>query len=209
MDAKINWSGEVISVQPRISLTRSFDERTHTYQGYTLRIRGLVDTEQREFAVGVGPATHAKHEFRVGDCVSGQAVPVADPETETVDFYKASAIQMLARGPDSPTTAPPFHGIPPSLEAYRQRGHLRLDARTYVAKCTTCLWGCEMAVDMIIDQWKPNLRRYRRETFCYGPKSCPLYNAGLTRKVPGRNGMSWEEEDWVDQEATAHREPHE
>jgi hypothetical protein len=66
-----------------------------------------------------------------------------------------------------------------------------------------------MAVDMIVDQWKPGQRRYRTETFCYGPKSCRIYRAGPTRKVPGRRGMSWEEEDWVDDDATAHREPDE
>jgi hypothetical protein len=69
------------------------------------------------------------------------------------------------------------------------------------------MWGCEMAVEMIVDQWNPSVRRYRRETFCYGPKSCPVYSAGPTRKVPGRKGMSWEEEDWVDEDATAHRGP--
>jgi hypothetical protein len=64
-----------------------------------------------------------------------------------------------------------------------------------------------MAVEMIIDQWNPSNVRYRREPFCYGPKSCVFYKAGPTRKVPGRRGMSWEEEDWVDDEATAHRGP--
>jgi hypothetical protein len=49
----------------------------------------------------------------------------------------------------------------------------------------------------------------RFETFCYGPKSCALYRAGATRKVPGRKGMSWEEEDWVDEDATEHRGPDE
>ena len=62
-----------------------------------------------------------------------------------------------------------------------------------------------MPVEMIIDQWNPSQKRYRFETFCYGPKSCILYAAGPTRKVPGRRGMSWEEEDWVDEDATAHR----
>lgn len=74
-------------------------------------------------------------------------------------------------------------------------------------KCTTCIWGCEMAVEMIIDHWNPSVRRSRRETFCYGPKSCPSYKAGPTRQVPGRKGMTWEEEDWVDEDATAHRGP--
>ena len=47
--------------------------------------------------------------------------------------------------------------------------------------------------------------RWRRETFCYGSKSCAVYTAGPKRKVPGRKGMSWTEDDWSDEEATAHR----
>jgi hypothetical protein len=66
-----------------------------------------------------------------------------------------------------------------------------------------------MAVEMIIDQWNPTRRRHRQETFCYGPLSCSIYRAGATRKVPGRNGMSWEEEDWVDEQEVAHRTPDE
>jgi hypothetical protein len=62
-----------------------------------------------------------------------------------------------------------------------------------------------MAVEMIIDQWNQSQRRYRTETFCYGPKSCPSYKAGPRRKVPGRKGMTYIEEDWVDEDATAHR----
>jgi len=31
------------------------------------------------------------------------------------------------------------------------------------------------------------------------------YKAGPTRKVPGRKGMSFEVEDWIDEEATSHR----
>jgi hypothetical protein len=37
--------------------------------------------------------------------------------------------------------------------------------------------------------------------------SCPFYQSGPTRKVPGRKGMSYTEEDWVDVDATAHRGP--
>jgi hypothetical protein len=63
-----------------------------------------------------------------------------------------------------------------------------------------------MPVEIIIDHWNPGKRKYRFETFCYGPLSCKLYAAGPVRKVPGRNGMVYEEEDWVDEEATGHRE---
>jgi hypothetical protein len=62
-----------------------------------------------------------------------------------------------------------------------------------------------MPVEIIIDQWNTSQKRYRFESFCYGPKSCSLYRAGRTRIVPGRKGMVWEEEDWVDEQDTAHR----
>ena len=124
---------------------------------------------------------------------------------EPVDFYKASGLKVIERATKEAPPPPPWLGAPPELTAYRERGHRRLAARTYETKCLTCIWGCRMPVEMIIDQWNPSQRRYRFETFCYGPKSCVLYAAGPTRKVPGRRGMSWQEEDWVDEDATAHR----
>jgi hypothetical protein len=194
-------------VQPRIRLTRSFDQRHHSYLGYVLVVRGAVAGEAREFTIGIGKSAQVKHAFRAGDEVSGQALAVANPEMEPVAFYKVSALKVLARAAPALASPPPWLGVPPSLETYRGRGHRRLDARTYEAKCRACLWGCRMPVEMIIDQWKPDVREHRFETFCYGPKSCPAYRAGPTRKVPGRKGMQWEEEDWVDEEATAQREP--
>jgi hypothetical protein len=49
------------------------------------------------------------------------------------------------------------------------------------------------------------VRRYRTEAFCYGPRSCALYRSGPARKVPGRRGMTYTEEGWMDDEATSHR----
>ncbi|HUU45922.1 MAG TPA: hypothetical protein VM118_09330 [Acidobacteriota bacterium] len=207
MSQKMEWQGELVSVQARIRLWRSFDQRSHSYLGYVFRVRGTTDGEQREFGVAVGPSAHEKHQFRIGNQASGFCVPVADPRLETAEFYRASGLTIVARGEQSAGKPPPFLGIPPPLEEYRARGHRRLAARRYRSKCTTCIWGCEMAVEMIIDQWNPSVRRYRRETFCYGPKSCRLYAAGPTRKVPGRSGMSWEEENWIDEEVTSHRGP--
>ena len=105
---------------------------------------------------------------------------------------------------------PPWCGVPPPLAVYRERGHRRLAARTFNEKCCSCIWGCRMPVELIIDQWNPSRRRYRTETFCYGPLSCLLYQAGPARTVPGRHrGMIYTEEDCVDDEATSHRRPEE
>ena len=202
---KIPFKGLIITVQPRIRLIRSFDERSHNYLGYSLFIRGVVDDTEREFSVGIGKAAQQKHQFCIGDEVTGECVPVEDEMLEPVEFYKASKLKKTGYIINGPT-APPWEIIPPDLEAYRQRGHRRLSAQTYAKKCTTCIWGCRMPVEIIIDNWNPGKRKYRFETFCYGPLSCKLYKAGPTRKVEGRNGMVYEEEDWVDEDATGHRE---
>ena len=203
---RLPWIGTIISVQPRIRLTRSFDERSHTYQGYTLTIDGTLGGEAGHYLVGIGKAAQAKDNFRVGDKVSGESEPVADPRMETAGYYKTAKLKLITRAPEADNMPPPWIEAPPGLEVFRQRGHRRLSAKVFEAKCSACIWGCRMPVEMIIDQWNPSKRKYRFETFCYGPKSCRFYKAGPTRKVPGRKGMSWEEEDWVDEDATSHRD---
>jgi hypothetical protein len=205
--AKISWSGRLLAVQPRIRLLRSFDQRNHNYLGYVLHVSGLADGLEREFLVGIGKAAQVKYQFKACDVVRGEACPVADNRTEVVEFYKTSKLELIEQASPSSSLPPPWTGIPPELEIYRQRGHRRLDPRTYDTHCKKCIWGCLMPVEMIIDQWKPDKIQYQTETFCYGPKSCSLYKAGPTRKVPGRKGMTWEEEDWVDEQAVAHRGP--
>ena len=202
---KLSWSGILQGVQPRIDLGRSFDQRFHSYLGYLLVVDGHVGGERNKFTVRIGPAAQAKHEFRAGDRVSGVAHAAPDPEREVADLYKASALELLERPPAAQHTPPPWLGIAPALDVYREHGHRRLDARAYDASCRNCRWGCLMAVEMIVDQWNPSVVRRRFETFCYGPKSCALYRAGPKRKVPGRKGMSYTEEDWVDEDATSGR----
>jgi len=172
---KVAWSGRLVSVQPRIRLSRSFDERYHSYLGYVLHLNGTLDGQSGESLIAVGKGAHERYSFRIGMELSGVSVPVNDSRLETAGFY----------------------------------GHRRLDPRTYQSKCFTCIWGCHMPVEIILDQWNPAEKKYRFETFCYGPKSCRLYRAGATRKVPGRRGMTWEEEDWIDDEVTSHRGPDE
>jgi hypothetical protein len=163
---------------PLLRLMRSFDQRNHSYQGFALRIRGTIGDDEREFLVGIGQAAQAKHKFQAGDVLSGRAEPVADPKMEPVEFYKASGMKVIERAGEEGPSPPPWLGVPPELPVYRERGHRRLDTKTYTSRCSTCIWGCRMPVEMIIDQWNPSQKRYRFETFCYGPKSCALYRPG-------------------------------
>ena len=204
---KVEWSDRVVSVQPRIRLLRSFDERPHGYQGFVLTVEGACGGEEGRFAIAIGEAAQTKHRFEVGMEVSGWSVPVPDPRLETAGYYKTSKLKVVGRPAEASAAGPPFLGAPPELQVYRARGHRRLDARTYATKCATCIWDCRMPVEITVDHWNPSKKKYRFETFCYGPKSCSLYRAGPKPKVPGRKGMSYTEEDWVDEDATAHRGP--
>ncbi len=208
MSRKLKWKGKLVSVQPRIRLHRSYDERWHDYSGYVLYVDGEIDGEARSFSVGVGKSVREKHQPSAGDQVEGQCLPVADPRKETAEYYRVSGFRVIERGSGT-KEPPPWHGCPPELSVYRERGHRRLDKQTWKTQCRECIWGCLMPVELILDNWNPSKVRYREETFCYGPKSCPRYRAGPTRKVPGRNGQKYEEEDWVDEEAVAHRGPDE
>ena len=64
MSEKTDWQGTLISIQPRIRLLRSFDQRSHSYLGYALRIQGTIGDDDREFTVGIGKAAQVKHQFR-------------------------------------------------------------------------------------------------------------------------------------------------
>ena len=74
---KLQFKGTIQSIQPRIRLTRSFDESSHSYLGYTLKIKGIIDDAGRDFSIGIGKVAHAKHQFKAGDEVSGECLPVA------------------------------------------------------------------------------------------------------------------------------------
>jgi hypothetical protein len=212
---KLSFKGIITSIQPRIRLTRSFDEASHTYLGYAIKIAGTIDNQetissnQNIFSIGIGKAAQAKHQFKVNDIISGECLPVPDPDMEPVDYYKVSKLAKVAEGEQGSISAP-WELVPPELEVYRERGHRRLAARTYDTKCYSCMWGCRMPVEIIVDNWNPRgKRKYRFETFCYGPLSCKVYKAGPNRKVEGRNRMVYVEEDWVDVMMTEHRDPDE
>jgi hypothetical protein len=198
----VAFQGEVVAVKARIRLVRSFDQISHQYQGYILCL-ALPDPKSREILrVAIGAATYEKHQFHIGDIVSGRAQPVPDPKREWANLHKASGIRMDRRGPpEQQRPADPEGGIAPPLDVYRAQGHRRLDPHTCVTKCGRCPWGLTMVTEIIIDQWNPSKKRWRLEPHCYGPRDCPWYRAGAARKVPGRKSwMVWIDDD-VEREA--------
>lgn len=154
---KLSFSGQITSIQPRIRLTRSFDEVSHTYLGYAIKITGTIDDEETTFSIGIGKAAQSKFNFKVNDIISGVCLPVPDPDMEPVDYYKVSKLAKVAEGKQG-SLSTPWELVAPELEVFRD-----------------------------------------------GPLSCKLYKAGPNRRVEGRGGMVYVEEDWVDEANVAHR----
>ena len=96
---KVKVEGRLIAVQPRIRLLRSFDQRQHNYAGYALLMEGVPKSQEPPVWIGVGPAAHAKFGFCAGGSFSAEVEPVANPELEAVDYYKATKIRYTPAGP--------------------------------------------------------------------------------------------------------------
>lgn len=191
----MSFAGTIAAVKPRIRLHRSFDQIWHSYEGYVLVL-------EDGWRVAVGPTTHAKHRFRIGDVIEGESEPVPDPRAEWAEQYKVSRLRVRSRGPEAEERpADPDGGLAPPLDEYRTRGHRRLDPRTYERSCRACPFGAVMPTEIILDQWQPEKKKWRLETHCYGPRDCPGYRAGRPRSVPGRKpGMVFIDDD-VEREA--------
>lgn len=198
MADKLGFEGTITAVKARIRLLRSFDQVAHAYLGYTLVMDGLVDDKQwKDLRVAVGQRAHEKNRFRIGDRISGEAVPIERPNREWADLYKVSRLEVMSRGdPSEDRPADIKGGIAPALPVYRERGHRKLDLRTYETKCRQCPWGIMMATEITLDQWNPLRKKYRYETHRYGPRDCHNYKAGRARVVPGRKpGMVWSDDE--------------
>lgn len=78
---------------------------------------------------------------------------MADEETEWASQYKVSELWFLGRDPEEQDVpANPDGGIAPPLPDYRERGHRRLDKKTFEENCKRCPFGLVMPTEIIIGQ---------------------------------------------------------
>lgn len=204
---RFSWTGVVQAIQPWIEMTRSYNKRQCSYIGYALRLDATWKGRSGLLLVRVGKAAHLKHQFHAGLQLNGSSVGYRDIGLESPVLYKTTGIRVLDSCAAARPGGPPFVGVPPNLAVYHERGYRRLDDSAYWRRCEDCMWASRMPVTLIVDDWNPIYREYRAETFCFGPKACPFYQAGEIRTAPGRNGKVYEEFNWVDEDATSHRGP--
>jgi len=86
---------------------------------------------------------------------------------------------------------------------YERRGARMLSASSYKGKCFQCVWATMSAVEIEYD-WGVS-KKYRFESFCYGPKSCGLYKMGRPRAVPYKGEGPFYDDGGRDERCTENR----
>jgi len=205
---KIKWQGTLVSIQPRTTVWRYvLDNRTHSHIGYNLFLDGKCNGEDVRFSVAISEKQQQKGEFRTGDVLSGTAWTKMYSVTDYADYYRSGLLKRIcATPPAHDTTTPPWKIAPPDLDTYSYRGARMLSLSCWKGKCFECVWANMAAVEIEYD-WGVS-KKYRFESFCYGPKSCKLYKMGKPRSVPYKGrGISYDE-GWLDDICTENRGYH-
>ncbi len=203
---RVAWQGRILAVQCRAWVWRyKLDNRTHHHLGFNLWINGDVDGKKGKFIVAVSDKQHGKMQFKIGDLIKGTAWPCIKAKHEIADYYRAGGFKRLEDGEDDPDAAVfPFVGPPPPLDVFAERGARMLDPKRWRKDCFVCMWANKSAVEIEYDFGKT--KRYRKETFCYGPKFCPFYDMGPARPVHYCDSpIPHMDEGWMDENCTSGR----
>jgi hypothetical protein len=201
---KIEWSGTIVSIQPRTTVWRyRLDNRTHYHNGYNLFLNGESNSTKATFAVAISEKQQQKLEFAIGDEVKGTAWTKMYEVSDYADYYRAGGLKILKCAEKKETVPPPFIMPPPDMATYEWRGARMLSQSSYKSKCFQCVWATMSAVEIEYN-WGVS-KKYRFESFCYGPKSCKLYKMGKPRAVPYKDSGSNYDEGWLDDICTENR----
>ena len=204
---KIEWSGTVVSIQPRTRVWRYLtDNRTHYHIGYNLFLEGCADGVDRPFVVAISEKQQQSGEYGIGDVIKGTAWTKMYPEREFANFYRAGALKHIRHADTAtPISPPPWIMLPPDMATYEYRGARMLSKSLWKGKCFQCVWATMSNVEIIWD-FDRKISKYRFESFCYGPKSCKYYKMGRARSVSYKSMGTSLDEGWLDDICTEGRD---
>jgi len=200
---KIQWSGELVSIQPRTRVWRYLlDNRTHYHLGFTLF---FLSEEGNSFSVAISEKQQMKYEFSIGDVIQGSAWTKLYPEREFADYYRAGALKILKKSEKVMDTQCPWTGSVPEMAVYEERGARMLSKSLWKGTCFRCYYATMSNVEI---QWDfdRDIKKYRFESFCYGPKSCKYYKPGPARSVPYKDRGPALDIGWLDDLCTQSRD---
>lgn len=201
---KIGWNGTIMSIQPRTTVWRyRLDNRTHYHRGYNIFLDGEANGNKKQFSVAISEKQQIKLVFRIGDEVKGTAWTKMYVVSDYADYYRAGGLKITKKAEQINTTPPPYLIEPPDMATYEWRGARMLSASCYKGKCFQCVYATMSAVEIEYN-WGVS-KKYRFESFCYGPKSCKYYKMGKPRAVPYKDSDSVFDEGWMDDLCTERR----
>lgn len=203
---KIKWEGTIRSIQPRTRVWRYITHnRTHFHVGYNIFFAGKSEEGLTEFSIAISEKQQQKGNFQIGDRLKGTAWTKRYPKREFADYYRAGSLKILQRDEKPIRKTCPWTGRVPEMDTYEKRGARMLSKSLWKGKCFTCYWATMSNVEI---QWDfdRNIKRYRFESFCYGPKSCKNYKMGRSRSVPYKNRDSATDDGWLDAICTENRD---
>ena len=104
---KIEWEGEVVSVQPRSTVWRYLVEnRTHRECGFNVFLKGEVSgddpkggSDLYDFCVAFSDKQVSKLQIHIGDVLKGTAWTKKNPETEFADYYRVGGVKKIKEKP--------------------------------------------------------------------------------------------------------------
>ena len=104
LEGKVVWSGVITAVQPRIRLTRSFDERSHAYLGYLLRIQGSIDMRptvsfESASVQELTPSTNFESAIRWRELDFEQGIHSSKPLMSTESASSRSCAEVMTQIP--------------------------------------------------------------------------------------------------------------
>lgn len=165
--------------------------------------------EKYDFCVAISEKQQESLKTHIGDELKGTGWTVKYPEREFADIYRAGSMKKIRETENIPAVpkiiwdqkpdpftiervprvesfrypGPPYTFQPPVLNVYGWRGARLLSKVSWKGKCFQCVWA-NMANVIVEYDFDRNVMKYRFETFCYGPLSCPYYRMGPGRAVP-------------------------
>ena len=209
INSKIVWQGTVKSIQPRTRVWRYVtDNRTHYHLGYNLFLENTSNDNgiSNKFSVAISEKQQLKNLFQIGDIIQGTAWEKKYQKREFADYYRAGSLKILKKHDENIfSMPPPWEMSLPFMDVYEQRGARILSLSRWKTKCFTCVWANMANVEIQLD-FDRDIKKYRFETFCYGPKSCKYYVVGKARSVPYKGRDSVLDDGCLDEILTADRD---
>jgi hypothetical protein len=190
MSSVVRFWGTVLSVKPRLVLTKWESETTARGDGYLVLIEGMSTeggnrSELGRFTVAFGPATMVRRGLAVGDLLRGDAHRVPEGTQDTpAELYRVGVLRTIARAGDPgtgplPDLDPPRTDTPltPDQAEAAPRRPLRPSHLDTGGPCCLCGYGVIVPVVRLSDPREYRNGRWSQVPACLGPNACPHYAA--------------------------------